>query len=135
MARLPSGEFLVQQIGDDVVVFEGYTERQIARFNPTNAESMLDGIRAISVSELSSDDKAMAQFWSGYFYAHAVAGLPDSYFAYSNKGSECPLCLVMGVHIHKDGYYSLHVNPAGVECQINQVISFHKTKIRDNHHE
>jgi hypothetical protein len=74
MARLPSGDFLIQALGDGTVfVFEDHTERQIARFDPTDPEQLQAGMAEIVASELGWDDTFIALFWSGYFYAHAKA--------------------------------------------------------------
>lgn len=74
MARLPSGDYLIQMLGnDEVFVFEDHTERQIARFDPANRTQLVNGLAAISASELSGEDKRLALFWSGYFYAHATS--------------------------------------------------------------
>lgn len=128
MARLPSDKFLVQQIGDDVVVFEDITEREIARFNPTNLDQVLQAQKTIHESELSEEDKAFAHFWSGYFYAHATGTLPDPYRVYQAIKLECPLCLALNVHQDTDGFYSAHVNPAGTPCRVNEVVAMRKEK-------
>jgi len=73
MARLPSGDYLIQGLANgDVFVFEDHTERQIARFDPTDRDQLVNGLAAISASDLSGEDKRLALFWSGYFYAHAA---------------------------------------------------------------
>jgi hypothetical protein len=74
MARLPSDKFLIQMIGDDtVLLFEQYTEREIVRFAVKDSHSFAAGQRMIYQNEeLSTEDKAFAHFWCGYFYAHAV---------------------------------------------------------------
>jgi hypothetical protein len=72
MARLPSGDYLVQSLADgSVFVFEDHTERQIARFDPTDEQQLVEGMAAIEASNLSDEDRAFAHFWSGYFYAHS----------------------------------------------------------------
>ena len=71
MARLPSDNFLVQQVGNDVIVFEDHTERVIARFDVTNRDAVAKAQKVIAHSELSPEDKSFAHFWSGYFYAHS----------------------------------------------------------------
>lgn len=71
MARLPSDEYLIQQIGNEVVLFEDFTEREIARFNVLDAASVAKAQEDIHKSELNDEDKSFAHFWSGYFYAHA----------------------------------------------------------------
>jgi len=73
MARLPSEKFLIQNIGDDVMVFEDGSEREIARWPAKNPDKMVDGMKAVSEDDsLSVVDKAFAHFWAGYFYAHMV---------------------------------------------------------------
>jgi hypothetical protein len=73
MARLPSERFLIQQIGAQVVLFEEGTEREIVRFDPRDPESAFLAQRAIADSgSLTAEDKRLAHFWSGYFYAHAA---------------------------------------------------------------
>ena len=71
MARLPSEQFLIQQIDGEVVLFEEGTEREIGRFNPYDANAAAQFQKVIYDSGLSDEDKAFAYFWSGYFYAHA----------------------------------------------------------------
>ena len=72
MARLPSGDFLVQALADGTVfVFEDHTERQIARFDPTDDDQLQGAAASIAGSDLSAEDQAWAMFWAGYFYAHA----------------------------------------------------------------
>jgi len=72
MARLPSGDYLIQGLADgSVFVFRDHTEAQIARFDPNDHDQLVNGLAAIYASELSHEDTAMALFWSGYFYAHA----------------------------------------------------------------
>ena len=71
MARLPSEMFLVQQVGEGVVLFEDFTEREIARFNPASAASSEAYLAAVRESELGDEDQCYAQFWAGYFAAYA----------------------------------------------------------------
>jgi hypothetical protein len=71
MARLPSDLYLIQQIGNEVILFEDGTEREIVRFNPSDVNAVSFAQREIHISELSDEDKCFAHFWSGYFYAHA----------------------------------------------------------------
>jgi len=72
MARLPSERFLIQQIGEEVVLFEGGTEQEIVKFNPANADEVRKAQHTIYLSnDLSDEDKCFAHFWSGYFHAHA----------------------------------------------------------------
>lgn len=71
MARLPSEQWLIQQIGLEVVLFQEGTEREIVRFNPESANASALAQKAIYDSELSPEDKCFAHFWSGYFHANA----------------------------------------------------------------
>jgi hypothetical protein len=73
MARLPSGRFLIQQIGQWVILFEEGTEREIAKFDPSDQASAGLAQEVIRSSELDGPDQAFAHFWSGYFYAHSGA--------------------------------------------------------------
>lgn len=68
MARLPSQKWLIQQIGEQVILFQEGTEREIIRFNPSDANAAAQAQKVIHLSELSAEDKCFAHFWSGYFY-------------------------------------------------------------------
>lgn len=72
MARLPSERYLIQQIGEEVILFEDGSEREIVRFNPSDPNAAAKAQKTIYDSELSDEDKSFAHFWSGYFYAHAT---------------------------------------------------------------
>jgi len=73
MAQLPpDGEWLIQQIGDLVILFHRYTEEEIVRFNPDDANASAQAQQVIALDErLSVEQKSMAHFWSGYFYGCA----------------------------------------------------------------
>lgn len=71
MAQLPSGQYLIQQIDGQVVLFEDMSEREIVRFNPADANATAIAQYHIYQSELDAQDKCFAHFWSGYFHAHA----------------------------------------------------------------
>lgn len=72
MATLPGDNWLMQQIGDEVILFERYTEREILRFTASDGNSAAKAQLGIySNEELTPEQKAFAHFWSGYFYAHA----------------------------------------------------------------
>ena len=71
MARLPSGKFLIQQIGNNVILFEDHTEVEIVRFDVTDRDAVAKAQGAIHNSALNVEDKTFAHFWSGYFYAHS----------------------------------------------------------------
>lgn len=76
MARLPSYQYLIQQIGSDIVVFEEGSEREIARFTANNGNEVARGQKVIYDSELCDEDKHFAALWSGYFYAYACMDHP-----------------------------------------------------------
>ncbi len=72
MARLADGEWLMQQIGSQVILFRDHTEEEIVRFDPADANASAQAQRVIHEDErLSPEEKSFAHFWSGYFYAHA----------------------------------------------------------------
>lgn len=73
MARLPEGprQYLIQQIDGQVILFEDYTEIEIVRFDPTNAEETAKAQKTIYDSNMTDEQKCFAHFWSGYFHAHA----------------------------------------------------------------
>lgn len=74
MAQLPpDGTWLVQQIGGEVVVFHRHTEEEIVRFRPLEPNMAAMAQRVIHIdTRLDDEQKSMAHFWSGYFYAHAT---------------------------------------------------------------
>jgi hypothetical protein len=73
MAGLPpDGDWLVQQIGGEVILFHRYTEREIVRFDPSDGDAAARAQKDIALcAELDAEQKSFAHFWSGYFYAHA----------------------------------------------------------------
>jgi hypothetical protein len=71
MARLPSEQFLIQQIDGQVILFEDGSEREIVRFIAADANAASKAQKVIHGSDLSDEDKCFAHFWSGYFYAYA----------------------------------------------------------------
>jgi hypothetical protein len=73
MARLPSERYLMQRIGGTVVLFEEGTEREIAKFDPSDRASVEQARQAIRRSDLDVADKEDAHFWCGYFHAQSVA--------------------------------------------------------------
>lgn len=76
MAQLPSGDWLIQQIDGEVVLFHRYTEDEIVRFNPSDANAAAQAQHTIfNDVRLDDEDTCFAHFWSGYFYAHASSGL------------------------------------------------------------
>jgi len=80
MAQLPpDGQYLIQQIGGSVVLFERYTERELARFNPVDQNAVAQAQGFIhNLGELTEEQKSFAHFWSGYFYAHAGMSDPET---------------------------------------------------------
>lgn len=74
MAQLPpDGDWLIQQIGGEVILFQRYTEQEIVRFDPSDANAAAQAQQVIaSCDELDQEQKCFAHFWSGYFYAHAT---------------------------------------------------------------
>lgn len=71
MARLPSEQYLMQRIGDDVVLFEDGTEEEIVRYKFNDGDATAKAQKVIHDSKLSDEDKCFAHFWSGYFWAHS----------------------------------------------------------------
>jgi hypothetical protein len=73
MARLaPESEWLLQQMGGEVVLFHEHTEEEIVRFNPADGNAAAQAQLPIHNSDkLTDEEKSFAHFWSGYFYAHA----------------------------------------------------------------
>lgn len=73
MARICDGEWLIQQIGGQVILFRQFTEEEIVRFDPADANAAAQAQKVIYDDErLSPEEKCFAHFWSGYFYAHAT---------------------------------------------------------------
>lgn len=80
MARLPSGDWLIQQSGGWVVLFQDITECEIVAIPvlDENGEPNMDAFaRAQKVihdsPELGEEDRCFAHFWCGYFWAHAAS--------------------------------------------------------------
>jgi hypothetical protein len=71
MSRLPSMQYVIQQIDGDVVLYEDGTEAEICRFDPAEPGSVAQGRVVINVSGLGDEDRCFAHFWSGYFAAYA----------------------------------------------------------------
>lgn len=73
MAGLPpDGEWLVQQIGHEVVVLNRYTDEEVVRFDPSDADAAAKAQKPIhDTDKLTPEQKCYAHFWCGYFYAHA----------------------------------------------------------------
>lgn len=73
MAQLPpDGTWLIQQIDGQVILFHRYTEEEIVRFNPADPNSFGPALATIWRTDLlDPEQRCMAVFWAGYFYAHA----------------------------------------------------------------
>ena len=67
MARLPGERFLIQLTGENVILFEEYTEREIVRFPASDGNAAAQAQKVIYDSELTDEEKCFAHFWSGYF--------------------------------------------------------------------
>ena len=60
-------------VSGEVILFRRYTEEEIVRFDPTDADAVQRAQAVIHDSPLlDPEQKCFAHFWSGYFYAHAV---------------------------------------------------------------
>lgn len=79
MARLPSEEYLIQQDGGFVRLFEDGSERLIAMFDPGDVSAVKYAVLETIPESLALDDedRCFAQFWAGYFAAHAGHPGPD----------------------------------------------------------
>jgi hypothetical protein len=73
MAQLPpDGEWLIQQIGGEVILYHRHTEEELLRFDPADANASAQAQKTIHDLEvLDSEQKSFAHFWSGYFHAYA----------------------------------------------------------------
>jgi hypothetical protein len=80
MARLPSTRYLMQEIGEFVLLFEDGSERPIARLYPSDSASVEAALDVIRDSELGDEDRSMAWFWVGYFTAYSTGELPRESF-------------------------------------------------------
>lgn len=71
MARLPSEQWLVQMIDNQVIVYEEGPETEVVRYDNTDPNAAARAQKTIHDSELLSDeDKCFAHFWCGYFHAY-----------------------------------------------------------------
>jgi hypothetical protein len=79
MAQLPpDGEWLIQQIGGEVILFHRYTEEEVVRFDPADGDASARAQKVIhDTDQLSDEAKDFAHFWSGYFYAYATMNQGD----------------------------------------------------------
>lgn len=73
MARLDgengSPDYLMQKIGNEVILFQEHTEEEIVRYPFDDANEIARAQKIIHSSEkLTDEQKCFAHFWSGYFY-------------------------------------------------------------------
>lgn len=75
MAQLPpNGDWLIQQIGDRVVLFHRHTEVEIASAQADSGEDCMRALMRIhKAPELNIEQRSIAGFWFGYFYAYATS--------------------------------------------------------------
>lgn len=73
MAQLPpDGEWLIQQVGDEVVLFHRYTELELVRFSVRDHDEVAKAQGIIAhLAQLNVEQRSFAHFWSGYFYGCA----------------------------------------------------------------
>lgn len=65
--------WLIQQIGGEVILFQRYTEEEIVRFTAADGNQAAQAQKVIyDEDRLTDEEKCFAHFWSGYFYAHAT---------------------------------------------------------------
>jgi hypothetical protein len=77
MVRLFSGEWMLQQVGDTVILFHAETEEEVVRFVAADVNEVSRAQHAIfGYHRMSDEDKAFAHFWCGYFYGLAVWHAP-----------------------------------------------------------
>lgn len=73
MARVADGNWLIQQIDGIVVLFHEYTDEEIVRFDPSDADAAARAQLTIhEARQLNEEERSFAHFWSGYFYACAA---------------------------------------------------------------
>jgi hypothetical protein len=64
--------WLIQQIGGEVVLYHRHTEQELVTFDPSDQNMTARAQKEIyDLDELTDEEKCFAHFWSGYFYAHA----------------------------------------------------------------
>lgn len=75
MAGLPpDGTWLIQQNDGIVTIYNQYTQEEILRFDPSDANAAARAQKGIyDLDQLDPEQKCFAHFWSGYFYAHATS--------------------------------------------------------------
>jgi hypothetical protein len=80
MAVLPSEKYLIQQVGNNVILYERYTEEEVVIFPVNDRDAIAKAQKTIHDDlGLSQEDKTFAHFWSGYFYGIASWVEKDGY--------------------------------------------------------
>lgn len=71
MAQLPpDGEWLVQLVGNDVIVLHRYSEEEIVHYDNTDADATAKAQYLLHLDDrLTTEQKTFAHFWCGYFHA------------------------------------------------------------------
>jgi hypothetical protein len=72
VAQLPGERYLIQQIDNKIILFERYTEREIAKWDASDPNAFAKAQKTIYDSDLTDEEKCFAYFWSGYFYGCAI---------------------------------------------------------------
>lgn len=73
MARLPSETWLMQRIGNQVVLFKEGSEEELVNYDVADTDEMTAASLTIAETDrLGEEDKAWAHFWQGYFYGTQV---------------------------------------------------------------
>lgn len=84
MARLPSGELVIQMSGEQVVLINDLTGEETFLFTASDAHHAAKAQLTIhQLPGISDEDRSFLHFWSGYFYAHGARGgenLPEGEF-------------------------------------------------------
>lgn len=82
MAQLPpDGDWLIQQIGGDVILFHRHTEEEIVKFNAVDPDAIAKAQKVIAETDkLNQEQKSFAHFWSGYFYHANCHREPSNYY-------------------------------------------------------
>lgn len=72
MAQLPGGDWVIQQIDGEVVLYHRAVETEVVRYRVTDANATARAQATIhDTVALDDEQKSFAHFWCGYFYAHA----------------------------------------------------------------
>ena len=69
-------KWLIQQIGENVILFHRHTEEEIVRYPIEDKDATACAQATIAMSgRLTDEEKSFAHFWCGYFYAHGRLGV------------------------------------------------------------